>query len=114
MKSILNSNSIKTYAQNIGFSLVGITKAIEDKTSASRLERWFNNNHHASMKWMYNRKEERKSIYKYFPEAKSVIALGLNYYTENKSTKEYGKIASQIKGLSDKLLQELYFIFLFK
>lgn len=33
------------------------------------------------MKWLENRKEERKNIIKYFPEVKSVISVVLNYFT---------------------------------
>ena len=35
---------------------------------------------HASMQWLENRKDERGDIRVYFPEAKSVISVGLNYY----------------------------------
>ena len=42
--------------------------------------------YHASMDWMEKRKEERGNIQKYYPEAKSVISLGLNYYTNKKQS----------------------------
>ena len=32
------------------------------------------------MDWMKKRKDERGNIFNYFPEAKSVISVGLNYY----------------------------------
>ena len=47
-----------------------------------------NNGYHASMDWINKRKEERKNIYKYFPDVKSVISLGYNYYSgENENSK---------------------------
>ena len=33
------------------------------------------------MNWIYNRKEERGDIHKYYKNAKSVISVALNYYT---------------------------------
>jgi epoxyqueuosine reductase len=33
------------------------------------------------MEWMAKRKEERGDIFAYFPEAKSVISVGMNYFT---------------------------------
>ena len=35
------------------------------------------------MGWMQTRSEERTNIYTYFPEAKSVISLAMNYFTGN-------------------------------
>ena len=34
-----------------------------------------------SMSWMERRKDERGNIFNYFKEAKSVISVGLNYYS---------------------------------
>ena len=36
--------------------------------------------HHATMEWIIKRKNERGDIQTYFPEAKSVISIGLNYF----------------------------------
>ena len=33
------------------------------------------------MSWMERRKDERGNIFNYFKEAKSVISVGLNYYS---------------------------------
>ena len=38
---------------------------------------------HATMDWITKRKDERGNIHTYFPEARSVIAVGMNYYTGN-------------------------------
>ncbi len=32
------------------------------------------------MEWMAKRKDERGDIHTYFPEARSVISVGMNYY----------------------------------
>ncbi len=63
------------------------------------MEQWLNNGYHASMRWMKTRSEERSNIYKYFPEAKSVISLSMNYFTGN-SDNNYntGKISNYAWG----------------
>ena len=71
---------IKDKAIEIGFEKVGIAKAISTKTEKNRLNTWIKEGSHASMKWLENRKDERGDICVYFPEAKSVISVGLNYY----------------------------------
>ena len=44
---------------------------------------WLSSGKNGTMKWLENRKEERKDILKYFPEVKSVILVAMNYYTDN-------------------------------
>ena len=51
------------------------------------------------MRWMENRADERGDISKYYPEAKSVISLGLNYFTGNASSHpDVGKISNYAWG----------------
>jgi len=71
---------IKTKSKQLGFNLVGITPPIiiENKL----LDIWLNKKYHATMHWIENRIEERKNIYSYFPEVKSIISFGYNYYTD--------------------------------
>ena len=40
------------------------------------------------MHWIENRSDERKNIFKYFPEVKSVISFGYNYYTDENGDDE--------------------------
>ena len=77
----ISSESIKKKAIELGFQKVGIAKATETTFEQNNLESWLKNKNHADMKWMGNRSEERGNIHKYFPEARSVISVGMNYYT---------------------------------
>ena len=74
-------------AKSVGFDLVGISKPKNSNITSNRFQKWLDNNNHASMKWISKRKEERKDIFKYFPEVKSIISFGFNYYTNNYYTK---------------------------
>tara|TARA_B100000214_G_C23943780_1_gene617010 strand:+ start:710 stop:1633 length:924 start_codon:yes stop_codon:yes gene_type:complete len=77
----ISSKSIKDKAQELGFHKVGITQAVETKRAQNYLEKWLFKENHASMEWMMKRKNERGNIHNYFPEAKSVISVAMNYYT---------------------------------
>ncbi|MBT4318347.1 MAG: tRNA epoxyqueuosine(34) reductase QueG [Candidatus Marinimicrobia bacterium] len=75
------SEAIKNKALELGFQKVGIAKAEAFSNHKENLEKWIASGRHASMDWIVNRKEERGNIHNYFPEAKSVISVGMNYYT---------------------------------
>tara|TARA_A100001015_G_scaffold83892_1_gene93153 strand:- start:32 stop:964 length:933 start_codon:yes stop_codon:yes gene_type:complete len=77
----ISSESIKKKVIELGFQKVGITDATETISEQNNLRSWLKKNNHADMKWMENRSEERGNIHKYFPEARSVISVGMNYYT---------------------------------
>jgi epoxyqueuosine reductase len=59
---------------------VGIAKAEPTPKEKTDLESWLMQDHHATMEWIVKRKKERGDIQTYFPEAKSVISIGLNYF----------------------------------
>ena len=77
----ISSKSIKLKALELGFHKVGISKAVSTPNERKKLEIWLSKNKNASMKWLKNRKDERGDIHKYYKNAKSVISIGLNYYT---------------------------------
>lgn len=90
---------IQDTATQLGFSHVGITPTSEDITTTQRLNQWLNKGYHASMEWMQTRSEERSNIYKYFPEAKSMISLSMNYFTGNSgNNSNIGKISNYAWG----------------
>ncbi|MEP0189496.1 MAG: tRNA epoxyqueuosine(34) reductase QueG [Erythrobacter sp.] len=62
-----------------GFAACGIASAGENPLRAERLEEWLGDGHHGSMEWMQSRLEHRRSPQGLWPEARSVIALGMNY-----------------------------------
>ena len=44
-------------------------------------DNWLASGKNGTMKWLENRKQERKNIIKYFPEVKSIISVAINYFT---------------------------------
>ena len=77
----LYSKSIKSKAFELGFHKVGISKAVSTPNEKEKLESWLSNGKNASMEWLSNRSAERGDIHNYFKNAKSVISVGINYYT---------------------------------
>ena len=76
----ISSESIKKKAQELGFQKVGIAKADPTPKEKNDLETWLDQGRHATMGWMEKRKDERGNIHTYFPEAKSIISVGMNYH----------------------------------
>jgi len=75
------ANCIKEKSHDLGFQKVGITKAESISEEKEKLETWLSRGHHGTMSWLAERKHERGDIFTYFPDVKSVISLGMNYYT---------------------------------
>ena len=76
----ISSILIKEKAKELGFQKIGIAKAKECSDDKKNLDSWLNEDRNGTMLWMEKRKEERGNLFNYFPEAKSVISVGLNYY----------------------------------
>lgn len=73
------ADRIAAEAEALGFAACGFAGAGEDPLRAARLEQWLGEGHHATMEWMETRREHRRSPQGLWPEAKSVIALGMSY-----------------------------------
>jgi epoxyqueuosine reductase len=108
---------IKTEAKNLGFVFCGIARAGFLEEEAPRLEKWLKNNMHGEMQYMENHFDKRLDPRLLVDGARSVISLGLNYYTENKQADPLGpKISKYAYGedyhqvIKEKLKQLLSFI----
>ncbi len=66
-------------AAQLGFAACGIAPATEDPLAARRLEEWLGGGQHGEMEWMAARGAHRRSPQGLWPEARSVIALGMSY-----------------------------------
>jgi len=87
-------------AKQIGFDLVGFAKADELTEETTNLEKWLEMKYNGDMEYMERNLEKRKDISKIFPDAKSIISLGVNYYTDEQYTnqKNKGKISRYAWG----------------
>jgi epoxyqueuosine reductase len=76
------SRFIKEEAKRLGFIFCGIAKAEFLEQEAPRLEKWLNEGKHGEMRYMDNYFDKRLDPRLLVDDAKSVISLGLNYYTD--------------------------------
>jgi epoxyqueuosine reductase len=66
-------------AARLGFAACGIAPATADWAAAARLDDWVAAGMHGDMEWMAARANQRRSPQALWPEAASVIALGMSY-----------------------------------
>lgn len=78
----LYTKQIKTWANELGFMFCGIAKAQFLEEEAPRLEAWLNKGFHGEMQYMENHFDKRLDPRLLVDDARSVISLGLNYYTD--------------------------------
>ena len=69
-------------ARELGFVAVGFAPAVDDPLRARRLREWLAAGLHGDMEWMESRADVRQGPQAMWPEAKSVIALGMSYAPE--------------------------------
>ena len=66
-------------AERLGFAAVGFAPAADNPLQAARLREWLDAGHHGSMEWMEDRADVRQGPQSMWPDAASVIALGMSY-----------------------------------
>lgn len=90
--SPLSSERLRVLATNAGFELVGFARA--EPIEPAVLLDWLAQGHHADLDWMAERVAERLDVSKLLPGARTVIALGANYW----HTDDDGPIARYARG----------------
>jgi len=72
---------IKEKALQLGFTKVGIAAAEALDEEAVHLQEWLGRGYHGTMEWMKRNPEKRTDPHIVVPDARSVIAVAMNYYT---------------------------------
>jgi len=70
---------LRAKARELGFVAVGFASAADDPVRAARLHQWLGEGNHGDMEWMADRADVRQGPQSMWPEARSVIALGMSY-----------------------------------
>ncbi len=76
---MVNADELRAEALALGFASVGFARAEGYGLQGERLEQWLGEGRHGSMEWMEARKSQRATPQGLWPEARSVIALGMSY-----------------------------------
>ncbi|MGA9364462.1 MAG: tRNA epoxyqueuosine(34) reductase QueG [Bacteroidota bacterium] len=76
------TDRIKARAMELGFSKVGITRAVVLEEEGKLLREWLSRGYQGTMGWMGRKVEKRIDVRKVVPDAQSVVVVAMNYYTE--------------------------------
>ncbi len=109
---------LKQHAVELGFQKVGIVRAEPLEREKDRLNEWLKRGYHGEMRWLERDPQNRADPKKIFSDARSVIAVAINYYTshEYNETPRSGKVSRYAWGedyhevVSTKLRQLLEWI----
>ena len=114
----LQTKHIKDEARRLGFCGVGVARATPLDHDATRLHGWLDRGYHGTMGWMEENTNRRTDPTNILADAKSVISVALNYYTDvpHSTDAKLGKISRYAWGddyhevLLDKLRSLLVYI----
>ena len=67
-------------AEANGFTKIGFTGAHSQPAVADDLKTWLTSNNQGTMDWMARRESERADIHTYYPPARTIVSLAMNYY----------------------------------
>ncbi len=93
-----HSIQIKQWATELGFSHCGIAKAEFLEAEAPKLEEWLKRSYQGEMHYMENHFDMRLDPRILVPDAKSVISLTYNYYTDQKQNEDAPRISKYAYG----------------
>lgn len=94
------TQKIKQRAKELGFQKIGVAKVEELTEEAHRLDEWLSRGYHGTMDWMSRNKERRINPQNIFPDAKSIVVVAMNYYTDvqHSNDPDVGKISRYAWG----------------
>lgn len=97
---VITNQIIIEKARELGFDLIGFAKAERLDKETDRLMEWLKIGYHSGMEYMNRNLEKRRDVKLILNDARSVISLALNYYTEHKhkNEKDLGKISRYAWG----------------
>ncbi len=78
-------------ATQLGFDLVGFSKADLLENETGKLQQWLDKGYQATMSYMEKNLHKKKDVKEILPNAKSIISLAINYYTPEKHSNENDK-----------------------
>ena len=87
----LTNDIVTEKAKSIGFDLVEFAKADILGEEGERLNEWLKLGYQGGMEYMERNIEKRKDVSLVLENAKSVISLTLNYFTDHKFTEDNNK-----------------------
>ncbi len=96
----ITNKIIIEFARELGFDLIGFSEAEELINESEKLKKWLEIGYQAGMQYMENNLDKKQDMKEILPGAKSVISLGMNYYTDEEYSgdKSKGKVSRYAWG----------------
>ena len=90
-------------ARALGFASVGFAPAADDPVRARRLHQWLGEGMHGQMQWMEDGADVRQGPASMWPQARSVIALGMSFAPDGdplalEDARDRGRISVYAQG----------------
>ena len=100
MLMLLNNAFVGDLVRSYGFDLAGFAGVTELDLETQRLTEWLDQGYQAGMTYMQRNLDKRKDVKKILSTAKSVISLGMNYYSPDKYSEQdnRGKVSRYAWG----------------
>jgi epoxyqueuosine reductase len=97
---MIKNNDVIVVSREFGFDIAGFAKAEPLKEEYEHYRTWLEKGYQANMKYMEKNQGKRKDVREILSNAKSVISLGLNYYTPQfySGNKTNGKVSRYAWG----------------
>jgi len=92
------SDRIRAKALDIGFDKVSIVAACALEAEAERLREWLSRGYQGKMAWLEREPEKRSDPRQLMSDARSVVVVILNYYTDYQHGPDAGKISRYAWG----------------
>jgi epoxyqueuosine reductase len=96
----LTNDIVIQKAKSAGFDLVGFSSAGELSEETSKLKEWLKSDYQAGMSYMERNIDKRNDVSQILQDAKSVLSLAVNYYTDHQYSqiKTRGKVSRYAWG----------------
>ena len=78
---MISSLQIKSIAASLGFDACGIVRAGEAQNGLEDFKHWVGKGYHGTMKYLEDFESRARRFWENFPAAKSIIVVGVNYYS---------------------------------
>mgnify|MGYP001321053593 CR=1 FL=1 len=76
---MIGKDTIRIKAHELGFDVIGFTHAQLPEKTGHDLDTYLEKGHHGDMDWLAGKANRRRTPAALWPEAKSVIVLGVNF-----------------------------------
>lgn len=96
----LTNKIVEDVLKSLGFDLVGFAEYSDLHEEVEHLNEWLKNKFNAGMSYMERNLEKRKDVRLILPDVKSIISLGMNYYTlhQHSNAEDFGKVSRYAWG----------------